>query len=355
MDTKKQNKKYEHKMEALIMGVYQIRSYRGTGRYLNVSGTKLIEGRRNVTTYDYTNTDDQFWLISTLGIGVLVRSMNNPEYMLNANTSTTPWNCDVMTENSDSQVTFELTGGTYSNLFRIRLKNDTTKYLTAGGKGNGDSVYWSKKDDSSDAQVWEVTSAPYGSASLPVYAKVTAGNDLTSAQKTANAKFIYDYLTKRGFTKAAACAVIGNIEVESYLNPGEWEILNNTDSGYGFFQVTKATRFFNRAYAVGQLSAATKEAANALANSSPRTLAESELAFCVWECTCAYGGWEEPDGINVEDHTQIKGMTFDQFRKSTRDVETLSLVFCDYYERPRFGEAHPDWRKEYAKKWFDTL
>lgn len=43
---------------------------------------------------------------------------------------------------------------------------------------------------------------------------------LTQAEMKVNAQYILDYLRDCGWTKNAVCGMLGNLEVESYINPG---------------------------------------------------------------------------------------------------------------------------------------
>lgn len=135
------------------MSTYRIQAYKGTGLFLNVYGTGTITGRRNVCIWTETTSNDQKWSIDSLGNNVLVRSMNNQNYALNAKTDT--WNCDVMTVNTDSYVNFQVVNKN-EKLYRIQLVSNTAKYLTAEGTAKNSNVAWAALNTSSDAQVWKV-------------------------------------------------------------------------------------------------------------------------------------------------------------------------------------------------------
>lgn len=70
---------------------------------------------------------------------------------------------------------------------------------------------------------------------------------LTMAQTQANAREFYNYMLTQGFNVFAVCAMLGNIQVESGVNPGIWENLNrgNLSGGYGLVQWTPATKVLN--------------------------------------------------------------------------------------------------------------
>lgn len=75
-----------------------------------------------------------------------------------------------------------------------------------------------------------------------------AGNYyLSRAQTEENAKEFYNYMLSHGFNVYAVCAMLGNIQVESGVNPGIWENLNkgNLSGGYGLTQWTPATKVLN--------------------------------------------------------------------------------------------------------------
>lgn len=137
------------------MGTYKIVSHSGTGLPLNVAATSTISGRTNVNIWNDTGSNDQRWSIVSLSSNQQVKTLNNLSYMLNANTST--WNCDVMTANTDAYVNFiQVSTGVY----RLQLKSNTAKYLTAGGSTSGSSVTWQALNSTSNAQKWAVSTAP---------------------------------------------------------------------------------------------------------------------------------------------------------------------------------------------------
>lgn len=73
----------------------------------------------------------------------------------------------------------------------------------------------------------------------------------TEADKVNNATIIASYLKTVGYNMAALCGVIGNMEWESYLNPGQWQIGYAIEQwppagvGFGLVQWTPWTKFSN--------------------------------------------------------------------------------------------------------------
>lgn len=80
----------------------------------------------------------------------------------------------------------------------------------------------------------------YPAGTAPAYEWVHRETDqspnMTQAEKQNNAIIIYGYLTSKGWSLESICAVLGNMETESYLNPGQCELYQglpayNTSTG----------------------------------------------------------------------------------------------------------------------------
>lgn len=194
---------------------------------------------------------------------------------------------------------------------------------------------------------------PSSASSKDAYASVCAYvSTLTSSQMTSNAKYTLNYLMGQGFTKNAACGVLGNMQQESEINPGLWEVFNSTSDGYGLVQWTPATTFLNRAKDTGAISAATAIATNALALSDPVALMKAELSCLIWCCT--NGDFFKPTAGGSMDHTGIY-MTFAEYKASKLDAGTLAKVFHDHYERSGDDTTGLNNRATYATNWYNSL
>lgn len=190
------------------------------------------------------------------------------------------------------------------------------------------------------------------SGSKDAYASVCMyGSTLSDAQMTTNAKYVCNFLMRQGFTKNAACGVLGNMQQESGINPGIWETFNDTKRGYGLVQWTPATIFLNRAKDTAVISEVTATAANALALTDSLKLMKAEL-FCLYWCCTTNGDFFKPDPDM--DHTGIK-LTFAQYKVSTLDAGTLAKVFHDHYERSEDGTDALNKRATYATNWYNCL
>lgn len=153
---------------------------------------------------------------------------------------------------------------------------------------------------------------------------------LSKSEKAVNAQCIYDYLRCYGWTKKAICALLGNMERESHINPGLWEDLreNNTSGGYGLTQWTPATKYINWALSKGW-------AKENIYNQLQRILYEVENNSEQWL-----------DRAN-------SGMTFKQFTQSNASIAWLTEVFMKNYENP--GAPELEERISNSNYWYNFI
>lgn len=187
----------------------------------------------------------------------------------------------------------------------------------------------------------DVSGTPYASV-------CTTNSTLTTTQMNSNAEYIYKYLTGQGFTKQAACGVLGNMQAESGINPGIWQSTNNTGLGYGLVQWSPGTRFIEWAVDAGLITSATASAVNGLTNSNAATLMKAELNFLTWDCSNSRVFYAPSGGDSTGN-----SMTFDQYKASTLSAATLARVFHDHYERS--GASTLDQRAANATTWYNKL
>jgi hypothetical protein len=190
-----------------------------------------------------------------------------------------------------------------------------------------------------------------GGGTGTVYASVcTWPSTLTSAQRLSNVQYIYDFLRAQGFTKQAACGVLGNMETESNFNPGIWQSMNSLTLGYGLVQWDDATKFINRARDTGVISTATAAAVNALANNDPKALMDAELACLIWGCT------SQGEFFYSSNYTTSGcSFTFSQYKASTLSAYTLGMAFHDHFERSAGGTSAIQARGDKALAWYNSL
>lgn len=182
-----------------------------------------------------------------------------------------------------------------------------------------------------------------------VFVKVESSpGTLTESEKGCNAAFIFNYLLGHGFTEQAACGVLGNIERESGVNPGVWQVWHNTTvCGYGLVQWSPASDFLVWAAGQGYIAGATADYIDNLAIKEPLKLMNAELVYLVDYCGTR---WIIPKGNNIN-HTGKSVKSYDEYKKLTWDVYTLALVFHDHYERSKDDESKIKQRGAYAQKW----
>ncbi len=113
-----------------------------------------------------------------------------------------------------------------------------------------------------------------GTGNDKVYAiPLTDANRLTQEQQEANATYIYNYLSDKGWTTEAIAGLLGNIQQESQMNPGVWQRQDNTNLGYGLVQWDDATKFLD----AKNLSV---DGANKLAQNDPQKLILRRFPLC---------------------------------------------------------------------------
>lgn len=66
---------------------------------------------------------------------------------------------------------------------------------------------------------------------------------LTTEEMQYNAQLVQAYGLNAGWSKNAICAILGNMESESGINPGIWENLTPGRGGYGLVQWTPYTKY----------------------------------------------------------------------------------------------------------------
>ena len=128
-------------------------------------------------------------------------------------------------------------------------------------------------------------------------------------EMSANANYIYNFFRGKGWSKNSICAMLGNMQRESTINPGLWQSLNsgNTSGGFGLVQWTPATNLINwcnsKGYDYTDITAQCNKIMDELENGGQ------------WISTSSY-----PE-------------SFSEFTTSTKDIEYLTYCFLKNYER----------------------
>ncbi|WP_010250264.1 phage tail tip lysozyme [Acetivibrio cellulolyticus] len=149
---------------------------------------------------------------------------------------------------------------------------------------------------------------------------------LTMAQMKVNAQYILDYLRAKGWSKNAVCAMLGNMQTESNMNPGIWQSLKegNRKGGFGIVQWTPASKYLDWAES----------------KDLECTSMESQLKRILYE---------------VDNNVQWihSSMSFKEFSQSNGDVGDLAALFLNHYERPK--ERNQPKRAKQAEYWYKVL
>ena len=159
---------------------------------------------------------------------------------------------------------------------------------------------------------------------------VVSGNRyLTEAEMQINARYIYQFFTKQGWTVNAIAGLLGNMERESTINPGIWQSLNegNLSGGLGLVQWTPATNLIE--------------------------WAESKsYDYLTMDCQLEKIMDEFVNGGQYY-QTNDFPLSFYEFSRSTESPEYLASAFMHNYERP--GDPAEEERRANARKWYNYL
>lgn len=157
---------------------------------------------------------------------------------------------------------------------------------------------------------------------------VTGNRWLSKAEQENNATYIYWWFSQRGWSINAIAGMLGNMEVESKINPGIWEDLDtgDTSQGYGLVQWTPASKYLNWCSANG--------------------LEPSDMDSALLRIE-----WELANGEQYYSTTAYP-LSFKEFKVSTKSPYYLGMAFATNYERP---EEITSLRGENAEKWYQFL
>lgn len=183
-----------------------------------------------------------------------------------------------------------------------------------------------------------------------IYALVSTDQTrLSPEQQLTNAEYIYNYLIKEGWSKEAICGLLGNIQIESWFNPGVWQKMNNLDLGYGIVQWSPA-----RDKIFKSLKCETVEDLNKMAMEEPKKLLDEQLKYLIYSsrATTNSGEKEWYATLSLSYGSPYK-MTYEEYIVSNCDVGDLALVFHASYERSDRDESEEQRRVESAEQWYE--
>lgn len=155
---------------------------------------------------------------------------------------------------------------------------------------------------------------------------ITGNRILTIDEQKQNAFEIWAYFKNEGWSLNAVSGMLGNMQRESWINPGVWQGLTPYSGGYGLVQWTPYTKY-------------------------------SEWAGSNWENNgfkqCERIQYELENGLQWTIEDSNYNITFLQFSTSTASPEWLASAFLKNYEKA--GVLAEEERKMNARFWYNFL
>ena len=156
---------------------------------------------------------------------------------------------------------------------------------------------------------------------------VSETGGIGSAGMANNAEIIRGYFSDNGWTMNAIAAIVGNMQVESGINPGRWENDNvgNLSGGFGLVQWTPATK---------------------LRDWIDYTSGDHQLERIIYELD------------NGLQYSPAKGFneTFSEWSISNKKPGYLAAAFlCNYEKAADTGWGAQISRARIAEKWYQTF
>lgn len=161
--------------------------------------------------------------------------------------------------------------------------------------------------------------------------KWVAKNDyLTNDNMENNAYIFYSVMSNYGYDLKSICAMLGNISVESGINPALWQSRKYGDMsvGYGLVQWTPASKYINWA-------------------KSNNYDEKDGYGQCVW--------LDKMTDKNQWIKTTSYPLTWKQFKENSKhkSIDYLTKAFLKNFERA--GIEKTNQRIDYAKRWYNYL
>lgn len=185
-----------------------------------------------------------------------------------------------------------------------------------------------------------------------VYAESLAGyNWLPVEQQIANAEYIYNYLLAEGWTVEAISGMLGNIMVESYLNPASSQsAIENPKggNGYGIFHwdppQDKILRWIGKE---------DKTELNDITNNSPRILMDLQLEYFIISSTRPIEPKDGGETMYLEFYEDDKGngVNYYDYITMEKSPEEMADLFRESYER-NGDHSRDGYRREWAEDWY---
>lgn len=140
----------------------------------------------------------------------------------------------------------------------------------------------------------------------------------------------------------AICAALGNWEVETLLNPNYPQSTNFPTAQTGGFGMPHWTPWYDK---FGMWARINYGLVASATDDNPLADFALQMEYHEYECVNGYNGgktWYNNKGYSY---------TWEGWKHSTDDVETLASAY--YYQYERSGAGNPGTRPEKARKWWD--
>lgn len=168
----------------------------------------------------------------------------------------------------------------------------------------------------------------FGSGSFEPPEPISANRELTLEEMQINATYIYWYLFNRGWTLNAIAGMLGNMQTESWINPGVWQnFAVNVGPAFGLVQWDPFTKYTN-------------------------WCAERGLDPADMDSALQRIEYELENGLQYIP-TSGYPETFAEFKISTKEPYYLGMAFLLNYERP--GDQNQPHRGTQAEYWYTYL
>lgn len=170
---------------------------------------------------------------------------------------------------------------------------------------------------------------------------VSGNRHLIQSEMENNALIIYDYLRNKietPWSKNAICALLGNMQAESTINPGRWQ--SGVGPGYGLVQWDPASKWL-------EWATTNNYAENSLFGQLRKILNEVEMD--------GVGVWD--DSVHQWQKSRVNPkISFKNFTQSNKSVNELSTIFLKCYERPKDQSAAViSYRQELCTNWLNYI
>lgn len=167
---------------------------------------------------------------------------------------------------------------------------------------------------------------------------VSRNSYLSKSEQDNNAYIIYKALIKEGYSLNAVSAVLGNMVVESNINPGIWESLTyNPQNGYGLVQWTPSTKLKDWCDEKGL----------------DWKSGDAQVQKIIHEIQ-TNTQWGDNPYAHRHGYTKEPPFDFNTFMHSRLSPQELAVYFSLYYEKPaeRYFVSSMTDRQSYAGYYF---